>query len=75
MHAVIRQPTPSTPQLNWEVPEHPADSPDLAPSDFHVFLPLKKSLRGRRFADDDELKERCVTGFAINHKTFIQMAL
>jgi hypothetical protein len=74
MRAVIRQPTPSAPQLNWEVPEHPADSSDLAPSDFHVFGPLMNSLRGHRFADD-ELKERCVTGFAINHKTFIQMAL
>jgi len=24
-------------QLNWEVPEHPAYSPDLALSDFHLF--------------------------------------
>jgi len=44
-------------QLNWEVLEHPAHSPDLAPSDFHLFGPLKNALRGRRFADDDEVKE------------------
>ena len=41
-------------QLNWEVLEHPACSPDLAPSDFHLFGPLKNSVRGRRFAADDE---------------------
>jgi len=33
-------------QLNWEVLEHPAFSPDLAPSDFHLFGPLKNALRG-----------------------------
>jgi histone-lysine N-methyltransferase SETMAR len=44
-------------QLNWEVLEHPAHSSDLAPSDFHLFGPLKNALRGRRFADDDERKE------------------
>jgi hypothetical protein len=30
---------------------HPPYSPDLAPSDFHLFGPLKDALRGRRFAD------------------------
>ena len=44
-------------QLNWEVLEPPAYSPDLAPSDFHLFGPLKNALRGRRFAADDEVKE------------------
>ena len=43
-------------QLDWEVLEHPAYSPDLAPSDFHLFGPLKNALRGR-FAADDEVKE------------------
>jgi len=43
-------------QLNWEVLEHPAYSPDLAPSDFQFGL-LKNALRGRRFAADDEVKE------------------
>ena len=44
-------------QLNWEVLEHPAYSPDLAPSEFHLFGPLKNALRGRRFAADDEVKD------------------
>jgi histone-lysine N-methyltransferase SETMAR len=34
--------------------EHPPYSPDLAPSDFHVFGPLKKHMCGKRFADDEE---------------------
>jgi hypothetical protein len=31
---------------------HPTYSSDLAPSDFNLFGPLKKPLRGRRVADD-----------------------
>jgi hypothetical protein len=34
----------------------PPYSPVLAPFDLHIFGPLKDALRGRRFADDDELK-------------------
>jgi histone-lysine N-methyltransferase SETMAR len=34
-------------KLKWEVMEHPAHSPDLAPSDFHLFEPLKEALGGR----------------------------
>lgn len=43
-------------QLNWEVLDHPPYSPDLAPSDFHLFGPLKEHLGGQRFEDDEELK-------------------
>ena len=34
---------------------HPPYSPDLEPSDFHLFGPLKDAL-GCCFVDDDELK-------------------
>jgi hypothetical protein len=44
-------------QLKFKVLDHPAYSPDLAPSDFHLFGPLKETLRGRRLAEDDEVKE------------------
>jgi len=34
-------------QLKWEAMEHPAYSPDLAPSDFHLSGPIKNALRGK----------------------------
>ena len=37
--------------------DHPPYSHDLAPSDFHLFLHLKKILGGMRFDDDDDLKD------------------
>jgi len=43
--------------LGFEVLEHPAYSPDLAPSDYHLFEPLKNALRGRRFSTDKEVRE------------------
>ena len=34
---------------------HPPHSPDLAPSDYHLFGPLQRELAGKRFDDDEEL--------------------
>jgi len=48
-------------------PPHPPYSPDLAPSDYHLILHLKKFLAGKRFDDDDELKDsvqKCLTSQA-----------
>jgi histone-lysine N-methyltransferase SETMAR len=42
--------------FGWEQFNHPPYSPELAPSDFHVFLHLKTFLGGRRFRSD-EIKE------------------
>lgn len=35
--------------LGWELLEHPPYSPDIAPSDYHLFSNLKAYMRGRRF--------------------------
>jgi hypothetical protein len=42
---------------NWEVLDHPPYSPDLAPSDFRLFGPLKRHLGGRRFATNSEVQQ------------------
>ena len=43
--------------FKWEQTDHPPYSPDLGPTDFHLFLYLKKSLGGKGFDDDDDLKD------------------
>lgn len=43
-------------ELGWEVIPHPPYSPDLAPSDFHLFGPLKKHLSGTHFETDEGVK-------------------
>ena len=42
--------------LGWEVLPHPPYSPDLAPSDFHLFRSLSNALRGVSFNNDVELR-------------------
>ena len=48
--------------------DHPPYRPDLAPSDFHLFLHLKKHLARKKFDDDDdEVQEEvmmCFKGLA-----------
>ena len=44
-------------KLGFEVLEHPAYSPDLAPSDYHLFAPLKDALRGRKFSSDESVQK------------------
>lgn len=39
-------------QFKWNVFRHPPYSPDLAPSDFHLFMHIKQ-----RLEDDEELKD------------------
>ncbi|GFO28552.1 histone-lysine N-methyltransferase SETMAR [Plakobranchus ocellatus] len=39
----------------WEILPHPAHSPDLASSDFHLFGPLKRHLGGIAFEAEDDL--------------------
>jgi len=36
--------------------DYPPYSPDLAPSDYHLFLHLQNFLGGKRFDGDDDLK-------------------
>jgi histone-lysine N-methyltransferase SETMAR len=42
-------------KLQWTVLPHPPYSPDLAPSDYHLFSPLKDANRGNKFEDDEEV--------------------
>jgi hypothetical protein len=43
-------------ELQFECIPHPPHSPNIAPSDFHVFGPLKDALSGTQFRDDDEFR-------------------
>jgi len=41
--------------LGFHFPDYPPYSPDLAPSDYHLFPGLKKQLKGRHFSSDAEV--------------------
>jgi hypothetical protein len=58
-------------KLKSELLPHPPYSPDLAPPDYHIFGPIKDALRGRRLANDEEVKNAVHTWLRVKPKTFI----
>jgi hypothetical protein len=43
--------------MGWEVLPHPSYSPDLAPSDYHLFGFVKDQLRGQRFESREAIQK------------------
>ena len=48
-------------ECGFQLIEHPPYSPDLAPSDYYLFLKMKKELSGHHFRTDDDVIQ------AVNH--------
>jgi histone-lysine N-methyltransferase SETMAR len=42
--------------FGWELLDHAPYSPDLAPSDFHFFPTLKRTLEGRCFTINEDVE-------------------
>ena len=57
-------------QFGWEVLIHPLHSPDIAPSDFHLFRSLKNSLNGKNFNSLEDCKRHLEQFFAQKDKKF-----
>ena len=56
-------------QLGWEVLIH-LPSPDIAPSDFHLFWSLQNSLNGKNFNSLEDCKRQPEKVFARKDKKF-----
>ena len=44
-------------KMGWEVLPHPSYSPDLAPSDYHLFRFVKDQLRGQRYETTETIQK------------------
>ena len=49
---------------------HPPYSPDLAPSDYHLFHSLQNYLNGKTFDSNEAVKNELIQFFASKNQTF-----
>ncbi|CAD6994020.1 unnamed protein product [Ceratitis capitata] len=59
-------------ELGWEVILHPPYSPDLAPSDYHLFLSMANYLGGEEMASREACENRLTQFFANKEKVFYE---
>jgi len=49
--------------MGWELLQHLPYSPDLAPSNFHLFGPQSESLENIKFENDEDVLQHLVQKF------------
>ena len=57
-------------ELGWDLMPHAAYSPDLAPSDYHLFRSLEHSLRNKSFANPQDVKKHLDSFFQSKPASF-----
>ncbi|KAG5322234.1 MOS1T transposase, partial [Pseudoatta argentina] len=61
--------------LKWEVVPHPLYSPDIAPSDFHLFRSMAHGLADRRFHSYEEAQKWIDSWIASKDMSFFRRAI
>ena len=61
--------------LSWEVLPHPAYSPDLAPSDYHLFRSTEHFLRDKSFENEQHIKKELDLFFESQLVAFYQRGI
>jgi hypothetical protein len=62
-------------QFGWKVLAHPPWSPDVAPSDYHLFRFLRHHLCYKHYEDFDELKSDLTAFFELQSTSFYKRGI
>jgi histone-lysine N-methyltransferase SETMAR len=57
-------------ELNWEILDHPPYSPDLAQSDYHLFISLQNHLNNKKFERFKEVNDAILAYFESKPRSF-----
>jgi [histone H3]-lysine36 N-dimethyltransferase SETMAR len=61
--------------LKWEILPHPPYSPDIAPSDYHLFRSITHGLSEQRFSSYDDAKKWVDEWIASKDQDFFQRGI
>lgn len=61
--------------LGWDLLPHPAYSPDIAPSDYHLFRSLRGFLQGKKFANIEVIETALNQFFASKPRSFYDQGI
>ena len=61
--------------LGWEVLPHPAYSPDLAPSDYHLFRSMEHFFREKSYTDLQSIKKDVTQFFELKPEKFYESGI
>ncbi|XP_026830138.1 histone-lysine N-methyltransferase SETMAR-like [Ooceraea biroi] len=59
-------------ELQWEILQHPPYSPDIAPSDFHLFRSLQNSLNGENLKSEEAVENHLTNFFQGKPSSFFK---
>jgi histone-lysine N-methyltransferase SETMAR len=62
-------------KLNWEILDHPPYSPDLAPSDYHLFRSLQNLLNNKKFESFEEVNDSILAYFESKPRSFYKAGI
>lgn len=62
-------------EFGWEVLEHPPYSPDLAPSDYHLFRSMEHWLRNKKFKNVNEMSVALTNFFDSKDRQFYRRGI
>jgi [histone H3]-lysine36 N-dimethyltransferase SETMAR len=62
-------------ELGWEVLPHPPYSPDIAPSDYHLFLSLSAFLSGKIYQNLEDVRSDIAAFFSSKPVTFYKKGI
>jgi histone-lysine N-methyltransferase SETMAR len=62
-------------KLGWITIPHPPYSPDLAPTDYHLFRSLSNHLREKKFDDENDVKMELVNFFNQKSQDFYERGI
>lgn len=61
--------------LGWELLPHPPYSPDMSPTDYHLFLALQNYMTNKKYQNQVEIEEQVANFFASKNKTFYEKGI